>query len=403
MRENTRKEVNHGGLLAALAALVLLSTSPSLAQTPAAASRPDSASLVTRLGTDTLAVERFVRTGNRVEAEVVLRSPRVSRTRYDLELSPSGGIERLESIALDPHEGTPLGLRQVMTRAGDSLVIELTRDGETARRTVAADDVVLPFIDMVHWPFELALMRARSTGEAEVPQPMFAGRRVVSFTLGVQGRDSMTITHPTRGTMRVEVDELGRLLALDAGATTRKLIVDRAAWLEVAPFAARWAELDAQGRSFGALSGRGRTESAVKGAEIVVDYGTPLKRGREIWGALVPWGVVWRTGANRATHFSTSRDLVLGSGANELHVPAGEYTLFSIPEADGGVLIVNRQTGQTGTAYDASRDLGRVPFMVRPLPEVVETFTILAEEEGEGGILRLQWDRRELVVPFRVR
>lgn len=391
------------GLVPAILALALLAPAPLAAQTGTGAPRPDSASLVTRLGNDTLAIERFVRTGNRIEAEVVLRSPEVTRTRYLLELSPGGGVSRLEGVRLDPRRGTPAGRHEVMTRVGDSLHVEVTADGQTRKRTVAADDVVLPFIDMVHWPFELALIRARAEGNSEVPQPMLAGSRVARFTLGTVGRDSMTITHPTRGTMRVRVDELGRLLALDASATTRKLIVERGRWIEIEPFASRWAELDASGKSFGALSGRGKAESTVHGAEIAVDYGTPHKRGREIWGALVPFGELWRTGANRATHFSTSRDLVFGSGADTLVVPAGEYTLFSIPAADGGILIVNRQTGQTGTAYDPARDLGRVRLTTRQLPEVVEVFTIRVDQVANGGELRLQWDRTELVAPFRVR
>jgi hypothetical protein len=366
----------------------------------------DSASLVTRLGNDTLAVERFVRSGERLEAEVVLRSPAVSHTRYLLETSPAGGLVRLETVALDPQGGTPTGRSSVVTQVGDSLRIETTVDGETSVRTVAATGAVLPFIDMVHWPFELALTRAhgeRGKANAEVPQPMLSGSRVATFRLGTISADSMTITHPSRGTMRVRVDALGRLLALDAGATTRKLIVERGGWLAVAPFAARWAELDGRGQSFGALSGRGAAEGTVHGATLTVDYGTPHRRGREIWGALVPFGEVWRTGANQATHFSTDRDLVFGSGAGALVVPAGDYTLFSVPAHDGGILIINQQTGQTGTAYDAERDLGRVPLTARPLAEVVEVFTIRVDQTARGGELRLQWDQTELVAPFTVR
>jgi hypothetical protein len=394
-----------GALIAGLAsALALTSVSPAMAQAAGARARPDSASLITRLGTDTVAVEHFVRTGQRTEAEVVLRVPSVTRTRYLLEMTPQGGVHRLETIALDPRSGAPTGQREVMTREGDSLRIETTAaDGQRRTRTVAADAAALPFIDMVHWPFEPVLMRARAMSAPEVPQPLLTGGRASTFRIGRVGADSMTITHPTRGTMRVRVDPDGRLLALDAGATTRKLLVERGRWTPLDAFAARWAAQEAGGRSFGDLSGRGKVDGTVHGARITLDYGTPVKRGREIWGALVPWGQVWRTGANQATHFTTDRELVFGSGSDTLVVPAGTYTLFSIPEREGGVLIVNRQTGQTGTAYDAARDLGRVRMTPRPLGEVVETFTIRADQEGAGGVLRLQWDRTEMVVPFAVR
>jgi len=203
--------------------------------------------------------------------------------------------------------------------------------------------------------------------------------------------------------MRVHVDAAGRLMALDAGATTRKLIVERRPWMAIDDVVKRWTAQDAAGRSLGALSGRARTTTTVGGATISLDHGTPSKRGRTIWGALVPFGAVWRTGANEATHFETDRDLILGTGAETLTVPAGRYTLFSVPERDGGWLIINRQTGQAGTAYDSSLDLGRVRLSSRPLPATVETFTIKAEAEGNTNLLRLQWDGSERVVPFRVR
>jgi hypothetical protein len=372
------------------------------------AARVDSAAFVTRLGVDTVAVERVVYAPRRVEADVVLRVPATRRTRYALDLSSAGELVRLEAVTTDPRAptGTP-ARREVLTRVGDSLRAEVTADGEARTRTVAAHDLrVLPFIDVVHWPFELAFTRLRASGRPQDVQPLLSGNRVQSFPVADLGPDSMTITHPARGTMRVRVDARGRLLALDAGATTRKLLVERRPWMSfdaMDALTSRWAARDAAGRSLGALSGRGHLSATVAGASVTADYGTPSKRGREIWGALVPFGQVWRTGANQATHFTTDKDLVLGSGVDTLVVPAGRYTLFSIPERDGGLLIVSKQTGQAGTAHDPAHDLGRVRMTARPLPETVEVFTIAANPEGAGGVLRLQWDRTELVTPFRVR
>jgi hypothetical protein len=234
--------------------------------------------------------------------------------------------------------------------------------------------------------------------------PLLTGQRTGEFVFAAVGADSITITHPSRGTMRARVDAQGRLLGLDAGATTRKLVVERRPWMSIDALASRWQADDAAGKSIGALSGRGAAKATIAGATLSADYGTPAKRGREIWGALVPYGQVWRTGANTATHFTTDRPLVLGEGSHTLAVPAGRYTLFSMPTADGGTLIVSRDTGQAGTAYDAAKDLGRVPLRARSLDDVVEVFTIAFGERaaGSGGEIRLQWDRRELVVPFRV-
>ena len=374
--------------------ILLLLVRPAEGQTT-----PDSASLVTRLGADTLVVERFVRGANRIDAEVVLHVPRTTVTRYVLELTPAGELARLEALTTEPGQAFPVR-REVVTRVADSLRIEVVDTGAPRVRMVAADRRVLPFIDMVHWPLELALMRLRASGAPRTQQPLLSGSRVADFALVALGPDSMTITHPTRGTMRVRVDAAGRLGALDAGATTRKLIVERRPWMSLDALAARWKAADAAGASIGALSGRATVTSTVAGATITIDHGTPSKRGREIWGVLVPFGQVWRTGANLATQFTTDRDLVFGTGTGTLAVPAGAYTLFSIPERAGGLLIINRQTGQAGTAYDAARDLGRVPLEARPLPEAVEVFSIAVTADGDVGVLRLQWDRTELVARF---
>jgi hypothetical protein len=384
--------------------LVVVAPSTAIAQAPGTKTTLDTAVFVTRLGSDTLVIERVIRSPRRVEAEVAMRVPRTTRTMYVLELSPAGALERMEAVTFDATAGgTTPTRREVITRVGDSLRIESKLGEPRPVRTVAADANALPFIDMVHWPYEIALMRFRASGVPEAPQPLLTGARVSTFKLARVGGDSMTITHPTRGTMRLSVDAAGRLMALDAGATTRKLTVERRPWMSIDDVVRRWVAQDAAGRGVGALSGRARTTGTVSGATISLDYGTPSKRGRTIWGALVPFGVVWRTGANEATHFETDGDLVFGTGAHALSVPAGRYTLFSVPEPDGGWLIVNRQTGQAGTAYDPSQDLGRVRLSTRPLPAPVETFTIKAEAEGGANLLRLQWDGSERVVPFHVR
>lgn len=192
----------------------------------------------------------------------------------------------------------------------------------------------------------------------------------------------MTIRHPFRGVMGVNVDESGNLEYLDAGLTTRKLKVHRVNELDMDALGTRFAN-----NPVGELSGAVTAEFSFKGTDFTVEFGSPQKRDRELFGGIVPYGEVWRTGANRATHFSTSSDLRFG----DLEVPAGEYTLFSIPEADGGTLIINSETGQNGNSYDESLDLGRVPMEVSTQDEVTEAFTITVEETDEGGRINLIW------------
>lgn len=150
------------------------------------------------------------------------------------------------------------------------------------------------------------------------------------------------------------------------------------------------------------------TETAnatIGGAEISITYGAPYTKDpktgqpRKIWGGLVPYGKVWRTGANEATTLKTSKDLQFGT----LNVPAGTYTIFTQPEESGGKLIINKQTGQWGTKYDGAQDFGRVDLTKKELPTPVDQFTIKIEPEGNGGVIRLQWEKTELSAPFTVK
>lgn len=152
--------------------------------------------------------------------------------------------------------------------------------------------------------------------------------------------------------------------------------------------------LEAQGRRASPLA---HARAAIGGHEIEVQYGRPSMRGRAIFGGIVPYGEVWRTGANEATHLRTPVGLRFG----EQGIPAGEYTLYSIPREDAWTLIVNAQTGQWGTAYDPERDVARLPMRVETLSEPVETFTIeIVEGPESDGVLRMEWERTRASLPF---
>jgi hypothetical protein len=125
------------------------------------------------------------------------------------------------------------------------------------------------------------------------------------------------------------------------------------------------------------------------GKTIKTDYSSPRMKGRKIYGDLVPFGQVWRTGANEATGFVTSSDVVVGGK----DVPAGSYTLFTIPNADKWTLIINKKTGEWGIPYKYESDeLARVDMKVSKVPSPVENFTIAFDKSGNGCTLRIDWE-----------
>jgi hypothetical protein len=166
---------------------------------------------------------------------------------------------------------------------------------------------------------------------------------------------------------------------------------------EAEPAQTQAAPAPAQARPAGQqapASPRDTAEMTLAGQRIYVDYGRPYMRGRTIMGGLVPYGQVWRTGANAATTFVTPRDVRIG----ETLVPAGTYTLYTLPGEREWQLIVNRQTGQWGTQYDQAQDLARIPMRVERTAAPVEQFTI---QLVPGTGLVMEWENTRVSVPIQ--
>ena len=144
-------------------------------------------------------------------------------------------------------------------------------------------------------------------------------------------------------------------------------------------------------------SPRDTAEMTYAGERVLVDYGRPYARGRTIMGGLVPYGQVWRTGANAATTLVAPRDLRIGGTP----VPAGTYTLYTLPGEREWQLIINKQTGQWGTQYDPAQDLARIPMKVERTSALVEQFTIDLRA-GSPASLVMEWENTRVSVPVEM-
>jgi hypothetical protein len=131
------------------------------------------------------------------------------------------------------------------------------------------------------------------------------------------------------------------------------------------------------------------------GKNIKTAYSSPRMKGRKIYGGLVPFGEVWRTGANEATTFVSGADVVVGGKT----VPAGSYTIFTVPSADKWTLIVNKKTGEWGIPYKYESDeLTRVDMKVSKLPSPVENLTIAYDKTASGCTLHIDWETTRAAV-----
>ncbi len=139
--------------------------------------------------------------------------------------------------------------------------------------------------------------------------------------------------------------------------------------------------------------------ATIGGAKVSITYGRPYMKARQVAGGLIPYERVWRTGADEATTLTSDKMLMFGN----LHVSAGSVTLWTLASEKGPwKFVINKETGQWGTAYKADNDLGRVDMKTEMLETPVEQFTIAIEPVGTGGQIVMTWDKTKMIVPFSV-
>jgi hypothetical protein len=136
-----------------------------------------------------------------------------------------------------------------------------------------------------------------------------------------------------------------------------------------------------------------------KDSYIKITYSQPHKNGREIFGKLVPYGQVWRTGANESTEITISRNVII----NNQVLKAGTYTLFTIPDKEKWTIIINSDFGLWGAYnYNQKRDIIRFDVPVHTLNNIVyEPFTIQIDQKNELADILIFWDRVKVIVPLK--
>jgi hypothetical protein len=361
----------------------------------------DRGGFIVCLGADTLAVERYTRSATTLESEIILRVPAARRVTYTAALDSQGEV-RSFTLAMDPLAPGPMAPRSsrgTLWFRGDTADVSLTLEDSTRTIKVAARPGSMPLAAFSHALVEQAILQARRTGKDSVEFDWVGVGASKAYPAYVTRRhDGAVVVGFFDAPAVVTVDEGGRMLTLDGRATTAKVEVQRVNAPDLEHFARSFVAAETAWGPVGQLSPRDTVRAQIGSAHLTVDYGRPYKRGRVIFGGVVPWGQVWRTGANAATQLSTDVAITVGGRT----IPAGRYSLWSIPMTSGATLIVNRQAGQWGTQYDAAQDLARLPLTRESLSERVEQFTIAIEPADGGGVLRMSWDTTSYLVPFTI-
>ena len=372
---------------------------------------------VATLGNDTVSMERVSRSSRKLVADGVDRFPLVRLRHTEFDLAPDGKLTRMVMDVRTPNGATPATRwRRVTARFTPQDVRIEVRDSAGVRDSAfaTAGALTVPHVSMMYSVIDhevrTALQLGKAAGLAACDSVLFRqfypDRDVgPSFTLHrgyvhPLAGDKVDLRHDwLAGTGELTVDSAGRMLTYSGRRTTYLVAVKRTSdSLDVDALAARMVASE-QRAGPNQLSVRDTARATIGGAELVVDYGRPLQRGRRLLGEVIPFGRVWRTGANAATQLITTAPITLGT----VKLPAGTYTLWALPRADSVELIVNSQFGQWGTGYNRGRDLGRFRMLADTTSPPMEKFEIaVTPTQGKAGILTMRWGTFRWTAPLVV-
>ena len=360
---------------------------------PLGAAVAQDASIVYRLGRDTVAVEQYTRTPSRLTGEMVTRQGAATqRIQYDVVMTdgrPASAIIRRKQPDGSPIPNAPTEYR--FTFRPDSAKREIVWRDSTQTQTFAAPNAFVVPPVYAYGLYEVVF--ARGAGRDSIPALGLGGGVTV---VGVQpvGGDTLRMRGGTYPMLAVFSRD-GRLQSTNGIYTTNKSIGTRqSAKIDIAAIAPSF-------KPTGVLSPRAQAHATFGRSPIFINYGRPAVRDRTVWGGtLIPLDTIWRLGANEATHLATSRTITLG----DMTLAPGLYTLWLQHTRAGTFLIVNRQVGQWGTEYQASQDIGRVKLEMARTPEHVEDFTItLRAANPTRGIVDFAWGDSVATTSFTVK
>ncbi|HVZ97144.1 MAG TPA: DUF2911 domain-containing protein [Chitinophagaceae bacterium] len=372
---------------------------------------------LTMLGNDTISVESVTRQGNTLTSDEVDRFPRVRVRHTVINLNEDGSIRHLVMNIHTPSEPSNQRDRKVVADVADNEVHLSKTDGSgTVNRNFATGGaIVVAHVPQMYSLYELyfaaALKHAAeskiATGNPVAMRQFYIDREFDNFPLGHAtvtplGGGKADIIHDwLSGTGEATMDSNYHMLSYSGARTTYKVEVARLVPPpDIKSIANRFEAMEAKTGNVKPLSVRDTMRTQIGNAMFMVDYSRPLLRGRTLLGDVIPYDHVWRTGANAATQFTTSASIKLAG----IQVPAGMYTLWTAPHTSGVDLIVNKQTGQWGTEYNGSQNLGIARITTDSLPTPVEEFTIsiVPGADTRHGTLVMEWGSFRWTAPIEV-
>lgn len=358
-----------------------------------------SASFVATLGTDTVIVETYNMLPNHLFGKAFLRYPEDRIGVFDFRFYPDGSIQNYSMSYMKPDSSyiTSYGTEGVFCENDTCTYFFSNREGQDEyvndHQAMKMDFIGgwTPTISLIEWN----CMRLMKSGQQILSITMlndYIGVRQVAVSK-VDG-NSMIFGGDFLEYAKIKTSPEGRIIAYDGTSTPWNYIVTKHKPINVDEIAKRMSKKP----KIGIPSPKEEVNFRIAEDTINLSYSRPFKRGREIFGGIVPFDSIWRTGANDATTINFPYDVLFG----DIAIPKGEYCIYTIPRIDGWTLIFNSDFEHWPTEPNRSKDFALIPLRVRNNVRSTEQLTITIEPVKEGGIIKFIWDETEAFAPFKV-
>jgi hypothetical protein len=357
----------------------------------------DDGYLIYTLGRDTTMIGHYNLKGNDFNMTIVVMS-HLNVHKVSGRLFPNGDIRSVEGYAYRPTVSKDSQLIQsykLVTR-NDSTFIELKTGNSINKYSYPGRGMMHLGINPYYFYYPLIANYAPKKSGDSISSHIFAFDKGFPFIIKRINKTTLTASSATRGVYTLYLNKNGKVVSIDAIGTSSNLRGTVVPNLNMDSVINAYRMRDQQ---YGAVADLNKTDSiqsTIGSTVIKINYSRPSMRGRVIFGRVVPWNHFWRTGANAATKITLSGPIFF----NNKELPAGEYSIFTMPTEHDWTIMFNKEANIWGLLYNPSNDVLRIPMQVVQLKEPVQLMTIEIAPIEKGGVINIMWENTKVFVEF---
>ena len=361
--------------------------------------RQDSGYIIYTLAKDTTSIAYFRLTGDDFTTTFVDRAylnvSKLNVTKLKGRFFPNGELQSMEGYKFQPNLGKDsilLETFKLYVKNGSTYIEQ--KSGERITEEKYAGRVMVSFYPYIYLPVLLANYVPKNVGDSIVgnsfsdPPAKFVIKRLSERKLTAYSR--------YMGLFTLYLNERGKVASIDAIGSSYNVKATIVPSLNLGSLILQYIKREQQFGPLGFAKERDSVQVDISNTIIKISYSRPSMKGRVIFGEVVPWNRHWRTGANRATKITINHPLDF----NGKMLPAGEYSIFTMPSQAGWTMMFNKEANIWGTDYNSAHDVLRVPMQVEQLKEPVELMTIEVVPTAKGGAINVIWERTKASAHF---